>query len=260
VRNDLLGTASMQSIKVIHGDYRVVLKDVIANLIFTSPPYNIGSEGPSRTGFRKLGLFDPKSYRGIRDYPDIVAEPEYQDQQAGFMGWAARRLAPGGILAYNHKPRRRNKQMIHPAEWFLRPEVRECLPFVEEGVWDRGSTHNHAPQLLWPQTERIYVFRRTCDEYQFRNHSGLPQRSDVWRLPRGPLNGHACPFPIKLANAVIEAWSKPGDLVCDPYLGSGTTALAAIGLGRRFIGAEVLEKYVRQAELAISANPWERAA
>ena len=64
-------------------------------------------------------------------------------------------------------------------------------------------------------------------------------------------NGHACPFSIKLAQAVISAWSRPGDLVCDPYLGSGTTALAAIGLGRRFIGAERLEKYARQAELAL---------
>src|SRR5262249_16375144 len=139
---------------------------------------------------------------------------------------------------------------IDPAEWFLRPEVRNRLVKVDEVIWDRGSTHNHDRSLLWPTTERLYVFYRWGDSYRFQNHAGLPQRSDVWRINRAQSNGHNAPFPLELAEAVILAWSKPGDLVCDPYLGSGTTALAARKLERRFVGAEILPKYHQLARSA----------
>lgn len=249
------------SIDIRHGDYRDVLRDVRVDLIFTSPPYNIGSRAPRQDGFRAAGKYDPKSYGAIRDYPDSLPEEVYQDQQAAFLIWCADHLVNDGVLVYNHKPRR-NGRMIHPAEWFLQPAVRQRMTLMEEVIWDRGSTHNHAPALMWPTTERLYVFRRADGEYRFRNYDGLPQRSDVWRIglnSRGT-NGHACPFSIRLAEAVISAWSKPSDLVCDPYLGSGTTALAAIGLGRRFVGAELMEKYWRMAERAVLGDPLERVA
>lgn len=234
------------------GNYRDVLTDVQANLIFTSPPYNIGSKAPRQDGFRKLGKFDPKSYGAIRDYPDNVPEDVYQNQQVAFLIWAAGHLSADGVLVYNHKPRRRNGAMIHPGEWFLRDEVRKRLTLVEEVIWDRGSTHNHAPGLIWPHTERLYVFRRSDGIYRFRNSAELPHRCDIWRIPlSGRTNEHACPFPLALARSVILAWSRPGDLVCDPYLGSGTTAVAAQALGRAFVGSEILPKYVEQAMRAL---------
>lgn len=234
------------------GDYERVLPDICADLIFTSPPYNIGSKAPKRTGFRKLGQYDPKSYGAIRDYPDDVPERVYQDRQAAFLVWAATHLTTNGVLVYNHKPRRRNGVMIDPSEWYQRPEVRQRLTLVDQVVWDRGSTHNHAPGLIWPTTERLYVFRRADGNYRFRNTADLPHRSDIWRIPlNGRTNGHACPFPIKLALAVIQTWSSPGDMVCDPYLGSGTTAAAARELGRSFVGSEILPKYVEQAMRAL---------
>jgi DNA modification methylase len=137
--------------------------------------------------------------------------------------------------------------MIHPAEWFLTPAVRERLTLMEEVVWDRGSTHNHCPQLMWPTTERLYVFRLAEGKYSLVNHDGLRQRTDVWRLGRAPLGKHNAPFPVELATAAIHAWSRPGALVCDPYMGSGTTAVAAMQCGRRFEGSEILRKYYRQA-------------
>ena len=248
--------------EILHGDYRAVLRDVCADLIFTSPPYNIGSKQARADGHRKHGRYDPKSYGAIRDYPDTVPEPEYQDQQAAFLIWAADHLTEHGVLVYNHKPRRRNGTMIYPAEWFLRLEVRARLTLVEEVIWDRGSTHNHADRLMWPQTERLYVFHRADGPYRFLNTAELPQRSDVWRIKLNSqaTRGHACPFAVELAQAVIAAWSQPGDLVCDPYLGSGTTALAAIGLGRRFVGAEILEKYHRQAERSLFGDHLDQGA
>lgn len=227
------------------GTWDTVLSDVTASLIFTSPPYNIGSKQARSDGNRKSGKFDPKSYGGITGYSDSLPEDVYQDQQAEFLIWCAEHLAEDGVLVYNHKPRRSNGAMIHPAAWFLRPEVARVLTLMEEVIWDRGGTHNHARQLMWPHTERLYVFRRADGRYPLDNTGDLPQRSDVWRIPlnsRGTM-GHACPFATELADAVISAWSKPGDTVCDPYTGSGTTAVSAHRLGRNFVGSEKLEKY-----------------
>ena len=239
--------------EVRRGSYQTELADVTTNLIFTSPPVQHRLEKPrgkTASGATANTIRNPSAQ--YVTMPDTEPEPDYQDQRAAFLIWSADQLTTDGVVVYNHKPRRRNGTIIHPAEWFLRPEVRDCLVLVEEVIWDRGSTHNHAPALMWPQTERLYVFRRTDGDYTFRNTDALPQRADVWRIPlNSHTNGHACPFSIKLAEAVILAWSRPGDLVCDPYLGSGTTALAAIGLGRRFIGAERLKRGARQAELAL---------
>ena len=158
-------------------------------------------------------------------------------------------MKKSGVLVYNHKPRRKGGRLIHPFEWFARvPE----LTLMEEVIWNRGSTHNHCNRLMWPHTERLYVFRRTDGKYTFQNTGNLDFRSDVWCLSRGKTNGHNAPFPLVLAEAVINAWSSPGDLVLDPYCGSGTTAVAARGLGRAFLGAEVLKKYHKLATQRLS--------
>jgi site-specific DNA-methyltransferase (adenine-specific) len=238
------------------GSYATALDDVQANLIFTSPPYNIGSKSPRIAGKRHAGIMDPKSYGAITDYPDNLPEIEYQDGQADMMIWAADHLAEGGVLAYNHKPRRRNMAIIHPASWFLRPEVTRKLVLMEEIVWDRGSTHNHSNRMMWNRTERIYVFRRADDApstYPLINDrsTSLAQRHDSWHIKLSASStvaiGHNAPFHVELGEAVIQAWSKPGDLVCDPYTGSGSTAIAAANLDRRFVGSELMPKYHKLA-------------
>lgn len=243
----------MTQCRLHHGSYHEELDTVEADLIFTSPPYNIGSKAPRQDGQRKRGLYDAKSFGAIRDYPDDLPEAEYQDQQEQFMLWAADHLTQDGVLVYNHKPRRRDGTMIHPAEWFLRPSVRKQMVLIEEVIWDRGSTHNHGSRILWPQTERLYVFRRTDGRPRFKNTAGLSHRADIWRITKTNRNGHACAYPVELALAVIRAWSRPGDLVCDPYLGSGTTAVAAKMLGRSFEGSEILQKYFDQATDAVDS-------
>lgn len=212
------------------------------DLVFTSPPYNIGSNAPRRDGLRKKGKFDPKSYGGITGYFDSLPEEEYQQQQVELLTLAVKALKNDGTLVYNHKPRRKDMRMIHPMAWLSKVEG---LTLMEEIIWDRGSTHNHSDRLMWPTTERLYAFRKTDGIYRFRNHSGLQYRSDVWRIPltTRPAGGHAAPYPEPLAMAVLEAFSDEGDLVCDPYSGSGTTAVASAYLGRNFIGSEIDPKY-----------------
>lgn len=69
------------------------------------------------------------------------------------------------------------------------------------------------------------------------------QRYNIWEIPPQTQPGHPAPFPLKLAKDHIHSWSNQGDLVFDPFMGSGTTAVAAQSLGRNWIGCEISEEY-----------------
>jgi DNA modification methylase len=230
------------------------------DLIFTSPPYNIGSKSPRIDGRRKQGGYDPKSYGGITGYADSLPEDTYQDQQVAFLRWCVSMLTDDGVLVYNHKPRRKNMGMIHPMQWLLRVPQ---LQLMEEIIWDRGSTHNHANRLFWPTTERLYVLRKADGAYRFHNTPDLSFRSDLWKIPlssrRATEEGHACPFADGLAAEVINAFTQPGELVCDPYSGSGTTAVTAMKMGRSFVGTELSKTYHAQSMRRLSSRRLEVA-
>jgi DNA methylase len=67
--------------------------------------------------------------------------------------------------------------------------------------------------------------------------------------------GHPCPLPYELAERLVLATTEPGDLVCDPFAGSGTVLLAALRNGRRAIGFELSEAYCQLASVALSGVP-----
>lgn len=82
------------------------------------------------------------------------------------------------------------------------------------------------------------------DEFFVRKEVG--RRTNIWRIPIGKnkeTQGHPAPFPEQLANDHIITWSNPGDVVFDPFVGSGTTAKMAILNGRNFIGFDISEEY-----------------
>jgi DNA modification methylase len=246
----------MESPPIRLGTYAKALADQrrTIDLIFTSPPYNIGSKSPRIDGRRKDGGYDPKSYGGITGYADNLPEDKYQDSQVAFLKWCADALKDDGVLVYNHKPRRKDGSMIHPLQWILRVPQ---LVLMEEIIWDRGSTHNHANRLFWPTTERLYVLRKADGSYRFLNTDRLEFRDDHWEIPlcsrTAGAKGHACPFSDRLTANVIKAFTKPGDLVCDPYTGSGTTAVVATAMDRQFVGAERDARYAAQAVARLQA-------
>jgi site-specific DNA-methyltransferase (adenine-specific) len=68
-------------------------------------------------------------------------------------------------------------------------------------------------------------------------------RYNIWRMKTEMKPLHPAPFPEALAEDHILSWSNAGDLVYDPFLGSGTTALCARRLGRNYVGSEISEEY-----------------
>ena len=86
-------------------------------------------------------------------------------------------------------------------------------------------------------------------------------RTNVWDVrPSSEGLGHPAPFPFDLARDHIATWSNPGDLVLDPFSGSGTTAKAAKELGRRFLGMEINPEYCAIAERRIAQQVLELEA
>jgi DNA modification methylase len=85
-------------------------------------------------------------------------------------------------------------------------------------------------------------------------HREYGQRFNVWKMKPQPCNfGHPAPFPFELARDHILSWSNKNDLVFDPFLGSGTTAKAAIETGRRFVGCEIDKSYFEIAQKKVSS-------
>lgn len=85
------------------------------------------------------------------------------------------------------------------------------------------------------------------------------QRYNVWKIsPQS--NGHPAPFPEQLAHDHIVSWSNEGDLILDPFLGSGTTCKMAKALNRNYIGIEINQEYIEIAKKRISGELFKEQA
>lgn len=79
------------------------------------------------------------------------------------------------------------------------------------------------------------------------------QRFNIWeQAPQQGNNTHPAPFPEQLANDHIVSWSNPGDIVLDPFIGSGTTAKMAALNGRKYIGIDISEEYCELARKRVA--------
>ena len=79
---------------------------------------------------------------------------------------------------------------------------------------------------------------------------------DVWEIPSESATrvGHPAPFPVELPSRLINLYTYKGDLVLDPFVGSGTTAVAAVRTGRRYVGYDLDEAYIRLAETRVDTE------
>lgn len=108
------------------------------------------------------------------------------------------------------------------------------------------------------ETEDLYIFWKP-GEYEINRNRLTPEEwkewgyRQIWEIPSVRANNiHPAMFPLELASRVIRLYTDPGDTVLDPFVGSGTTALAAMQCERHFIGFELVEKYAAIAKNNIS--------
>lgn len=126
--------------------------------------------------------------------------------------------------------------------WILRADVVWEKPNVKpDGAKDR-PTISHEYVFMLAKASRYYYDAAAIAEDA--KGGGTRNRRSVWRLPTHPFPGaHFACWPKRLAEMMIAATTREGDVVLDPFFGAGTTALAARDLGRRVIGIEINRKY-----------------
>jgi len=206
-----------------------------------------------------------------------------------FHGWMmqvisemARTLRPGGVLCLNvGKTRDWNHQLV-PMDILLFEDPRRAgLTFQSRIVWT--IKHGLTPKSrLADRHEVVLVFSKGVQATFNPNAARVPQRepgkrafkgpnrgalsghpygahpSDVWddipqvghNHPDGKLGKHPAQFPTRLAKRVILLYTLSGDLVCDPFSGSGSTAVAAVETGRHFVGADLFYEDLRSRRIA----------
>ena len=209
------------------------MQDNFIDLIVTSPPYNIGKNHHTRG----------KIFEAYDEYNDNLPESEYQENQIKVLNELYRVTKQGGSLMYNHKNRIKNGIQITPYEWILKTDWN----IKQEIVWFNGSP-NFDNCRFYPMTERIYWLSKGIDTH-FKNV--IKQHDLIKDLAEGTDQEHKRAFPVKLAQRFIMCFDK-AEIIYDPYMGSGTTAIASIKEKRNFIGSEISKKYCDLTETRIS--------
>ena len=213
------------------------VSDNTFDCVVTSPPYNKGNVGASSSN-----MWD--SFIAYDEYVDDMPQDEYEQWQINLLNEIHRCLKPTGSLFYNHKIVRKEGSCIFPK--FIFDSNFKLYQMI---IWDRGNTPDVGNRHLLPTTELIFWLTKDKPKV-YRNNTMY--RSEVWKFPPSKKNDHPASFPLDLPYNCILLSTDEGDLVFDPFTGSGTTGVASKMLNREFIGTEISENYVNLARENIS--------
>lgn len=246
--------------EIFLGDARSMndIKDSSVALVVTSPPYFAGKEYEAEVGSGHI----PASYAEyLRMLEDVFAE-------------CRDKLEPGGRIAVNvanlgRRPYRALSgdviQIFERLRLLLRGEIIWVKARGASGSTAWGTFQRPANPVLRDLTERIIVaskgrFDRAVSARE-RADRGYPHEvsiwrdefmdatTDVWEIPPESATrvGHPAPFPVALPRRLIELYTYREDLILDPFVGSGTTAIAALQTKRHFAGYEIDPDYRKTA-------------
>lgn len=255
---------------IICGDSEQVLARLPAEsvgLVFTSPPY----------------------YNARPEYTAYVTYEDYLLKLRKVIRQAHRVLAEGRFFVINVSPvlirrahRNRSSRRIAVPFDAHHLFVEEGYDFMDDIIWvkpegagwatGRGRRFAADRQPLQykpvPVTEYVLVYRKRTDkliDWNIRSHPDPEavaasriedgyERTNVWRIKPSHSKQHPAVFPVELAERVIRYYSFMGDVVLDPFAGSGTTGQAAAQLGRRFVLIDNEARYA--AAMASAASRW----
>lgn len=249
--------------KIILGNCEDVLKTIdeeSINLICTSPPY-----------------YNARSYSVWPSYEDYIQfltnvfKEVFRVTIQGRM--CVVNLSP--VIEQRKSRAHESKRIPIPFHFFSLME-NIGWKYLDDIVWVKpeGSAINrnggffqhrkpvaYKPNLV---TETIFVFQKPSDfliDKVMRSYDGdiLKQslvedgyeRSNVWLMQPETKSKHIAPYPRELSDKIIKYYSFVGDLVLDPFMGSGTTAVSCVDLKRKYLGIEIHQEYVELAEKRI---------
>jgi modification methylase len=247
--------------RVLGGDCIELMKampEASIDMIFADPPYNLQLEGE---------LHRPNHSRvdGVEEAWDRFADfATYDRFTTAWLACARRLLKPDGtlwVIGSYHNIFRVGAQLQDLGYWILNDVVwRKTNPMPNF----RGRRFTNAHEtMIWCARDRESRYRFNYEAMKSLNDD-LQMRSD-WLLPicnggerlktADGKKAHPTQKPEALLHRVILAATQPGDLVLDPFFGTGTTGVVAKRLGRRYIGLERDKAYVSVAEKRLKATP-----
>lgn len=214
------------------------IEDNSIDLIITSPPYNKGWWSPNKTqpSFTKCREIDYGE-----TFTDKMEPQEYERWQRQILDECIRVLKPTGSLWYNHMDILSRNRCIHPTYIWDYP-VKQMI------VWERKTTPKLANYFFFPTTEYLFWIGKEQSTRPYFNKAEADYKKVVWDIEPDRHSPHPAPFPYELPANIIKCCSKEGDIVYDPFMGSGTVAVAARDLGRHFIGSELNPDFVKMSE------------
>jgi DNA modification methylase len=218
------------------GDCREVLPTLAGvDAVVTDPPYGIGFK-----------------YASHDDTPDGYAKWLWQIIEA-----SERCCLPGSpVFVWQASL---NVRMF--AEWFPRDWRLFCAAKNFVQMRPTAMQYAYDPVIVWwTDGAKPWALGTASRDWQIAN------TAPVMATPNNIERGHPCPRPVDQVSHIVEQWCRPGGIVLDPFMGSGTTGVACARLGRRFIGIEIEQAYFdiacrrieqaqRQRDLFVHAPP-----
>ena len=219
-------------VTLYHGDCLAILPTLEAgsvDAVVTDPPYGIGFK-----------------YNQHKDTPD-----GYGDWIWSVISLAESKLTSGSpVFVWQAMLNAPHFSAWFPRKWRI---FAACKNFVQ--MRPTAMQYSFDPVLVWWTGDKAAWFAGTASrDYHIADTTpgGRKRNGDV-------VDGHPCPRPLSQVHHVVEQWAKPDGTVLDPFTGSGTTGVACVNTGRKFIGIEIDEKYCEVAAKRIQAAEHECA-
>ncbi|HPD65731.1 MAG TPA: site-specific DNA-methyltransferase [Bacteroidia bacterium] len=232
--------------KIINGDCLTVMQDMpdkCVDLVVTSPPYNLkNSTGNGMKDGRGGKWAGAALVNGYSHYDDNMPHEQYAEWQYSCLKEMFRLIKDDGAIFYNHKWRVQDGLLQD------RKDIIRDLPVRQIIIWKRKGGINFNPGYFLPTYEVIYLIPKR----KFKLVPKANAYGDVWTFTQEMKNEHPAPFPVALIYRIIS--STTAQIILDPFMGSGTTAVVAMGLKRHYIGIELSPDYCNMAEQRIKRN------
>ena len=258
-RTKYLTTKSIQNLsfmglldKFICGDTIEIMRNLpneSVNLVVTSPPYNLKySTGNGMKDGRGGKWSNAALLNGYISHGDCMPHEEYVAWQRACLTEMLRVIKDDGAIFYNHKWRVQNGLLQD------RQDIVSGFPVRQIIIWQRKGGINFNPGYFLPTYEVIYLIAKP----KFKLAKSANKHGDIWQFSQEMNNPHPAPFPVELIERVIG--STNAEIVLDPFMGSGTTAVAARNLNRHFIGIDIAPEYCEMAFNRLLGEVWNESS
>lgn len=222
--------------KIICGDSLEVMRkipDQSIDLVVTSPPYNLNIRKTFKNTDNWKGKWNNSKLQseGYDNHSDYMPENKYILWQKEILKECYRLIKNDGAIFYNHKWR------VQHGLFQQRLELVENLPLRQIIIWKKAGGINFNEGYFLPTYEVIYIIAKP----DFKLAPKINRYGDVWEITQEKGNWHPAAFPVGLASRCVE--STKGNLILDPFSGSGTVPVACKILGKNYIGIEISQNY-----------------